>query len=985
MSTANEGLRRVLFTGGGTGGHVSPNLAIADEVRRRHPDAAFLYVGIRGKAEDSMVRRAWELDDSRWGPANARDGSHRRDRSADEVQLLLEWVERISTRVLGPFRRRREFLRGAGEDKGFLDGIRSVGELGLGELGPGMDLAGAQLDRVDLSGLDLSGCDLTGAHLERSDLTGACLAGAKLDGARLEGARLRDADLRGAFAERAWFDDAILCGANLRELRATQAHLVGADLRGASFGGTVMGLADLSGSDLRETSVGDSDLSGALLEHARMKGADLSTAWVSGTVFDGALGLTGSELEELRKRGARVGSVSLRNLSPGQLGRMVVRLVIRGVEQVLKARHWLSDWPWLGIPVAADLVSPVSRQLSFVRSMGYPGTGSPLGLIRFAYELSLGVVVSFFVVLRFRPEVIVGTGGYGAAPILIAAYVLRSMGLFRGRIFIHEQNAVPGRLNQLAARFADSVGVAFPETRVPPEKKVWVGYPVRPSVVESRSEATSQAEARKRLEIPLDARVILAFGGSQGARTLNRAMVDILPELLRDPNVFVLHGTGRRLAGGTYDGAEDVEGRLRDLQGLPADVHTRYRRSEFIHDMGTHYAASDVVVCRGGAGSLSEVCANGLAAVVIPKANLPGDHQAANARSMERRGAVIVVYESIGLREGIVQEQVDPACLAQALRDLLSDRERNESMAAAALGLFEPRTLPWIGDVLEHLCLGAPSAQIPEPTGVEDERILGLSSNQLDRFLRSVRVGEEQVQPEEHARVLYKIDGYLAASNYVSRARGCRMVGNGGFRERLDVLLSFATGRNSEGAWNQPPIVRRDAFRGLQSLWVVTPEVVEAIEAGLTDPYFEARAKAAQAIGGAGGIDQAMAIDPSAGLAQAQADAAQFKKLLPVLVQMTQDDFFEARARAVRAIGWVATDLETISSVTEQLSFDARWKVRVALIESLGLLVKRGVIDADTAADEASKVLRTSDGFETRYSFKEAYNDLLALRGEEAG
>jgi UDP-N-acetylglucosamine--N-acetylmuramyl-(pentapeptide) pyrophosphoryl-undecaprenol N-acetylglucosamine transferase len=365
--------------------------------------------------------------------------------------------------------------------------------------------------------------------------------------------------------------------------------------------------------------------------------------------------------------------------------------------------------------------------------------------------------------------------------------------------------------------------------------------------------------------------------------------------------------------------------------------------------------------------------------VVIPKANLPGDHQAANARSLERRGAVKVVYEQIRLVEGQAREMVDPDRLYEAIQPLLNQPVARSAMAAAAKEVFEPRTLGWIADMVEHLCLGRPPAEVPDPPPTPNEKILGLNSNEIDLLLRRVRTGAESLEGEDRALALYKIDGYLAAPGYVSRARGCRMVGSGGFAERLDVLVSYSSEKNG-AEYAQPPIVRRDAFRGLQALGVVNERVLEALECGLKDPYFETRAKAAQAIGGLGGEDHPLAIDPTCGLAQGLDDPRVFQPLLSPLQTMTSDRFFEARARAVRALGWIALDYHSVAGSIRGLAFDSRWKVRVALIEALHLLVNRGILSADDAAAEAEGVLGTSDGFETRYSFKAAYNELLSLR-----
>ena len=96
--------------------------------------------------------------------------------------------------------------------------------------------------------------------------------------------------------------------------------------------------------------------------------------------------------------------------------------------------------------------------------------------------------------------------------------------------------------------------------------------------------------------------------------------------------MIVLHGTGKKLEGNSYYGKDDVEKRLRtiDVSEFEDGWEERYRYTDFIHNMGDYYAATDLVICRGGAGSLVEVCANGVASISIPKANLPGDHQAVN-------------------------------------------------------------------------------------------------------------------------------------------------------------------------------------------------------------------------------------------------------------------------------------------------------------------------------------------------------------------
>ena len=220
----------------------------------------------------------------------------------------------------------------------------------------------------------------------------------------------------------------------------------------------------------------------------------------------------------------------------------------------------------------SEEMSNGKASIRFVRSRGYPGVN--IKAIGFVNDLCIGIFTSLFILLRFRPEAIIATGGYVSAPVLFAAYILKKIGLIRSILFIHEQNAVLGLMNRVAVRFADKVGAAFPGTNIPKEKKVFVGYPVRGSVVVQRDSDKSELrkKARQNLNIAQDAKVIFAFGGSQGARTINRGIVDALPLLLKDPKVIVIHGTGKQLKGNAYNGFDDVQNRLGGVQEqLPSD------------------------------------------------------------------------------------------------------------------------------------------------------------------------------------------------------------------------------------------------------------------------------------------------------------------------------------------------------------------------------------------------------------------------------
>jgi UDP-N-acetylglucosamine:LPS N-acetylglucosamine transferase len=481
--------------------------------------------------------------------------------------------------------------------------------------------------------------------------------------------------------------------------------------------------------------------------------------------------------------------------------------------------------------------------IRFVRSLGFPGMN--IRVLRFAFELILGILQAVFLLLVHRPQLIIATGGYVSAPIVFAAQFLRLTRLLKTKIFLHEQNAVLGRMNREGVRFADCVGTAFPGTKVPSKKKEFVGYPVRAAVVsnkEQNKDALRQT-AREGLNIPQTAKVVFAFGGSQGARTINRGVVKALPMLLSDPDVYVIHGTGRQLRGNAYNGMNDVQELLKTISTeLPSDWEERYRPTDFFYDMGAHYNATDLVVCRGGAGSLYEVCANGVAALSIPKANLPGDHQAANARSLERLNALRIIYERVDITQESMVESVDSVELSELILSMLDNPDLRKTLAKNAHEQYAADTTTHCASITNYLLGLSEKPNSKEEPVQDDEKVLGLRDTQLEGLLKRVRAGRETLSSEERRIALYKIDGWAAQKNLVSPARASRMFGEGRFVERLGVLERFALDKRMS------PFTRRDALKSIRRLEVPNLSIMRTLLKGLSDDYFESTVEALKSI-----------------------------------------------------------------------------------------------------------------------------------------
>lgn len=614
---------------------------------------------------------------------------------------------------------------------------------------------------------------------------------------------------------------------------------------------------------------------------------------------------------------------------------------------------------YVGIKNKAEgkMVPKAGFPLKFVNSAPFPGK-SPFKLLKFFLTITLGMIKAKMILLTFRPDVIFATGGYVSAPIVFMAYLLRKLtfGIFKTKIFIHESNVHPGKMNKWAAQAADEVGVSFSETigMLPKNKGFFCGYPVRSSV-----SSVDRTMARKELGIPEDAFVVFAFGGSQGSRTINRALADASLELLKDEKVHIVHGTGKPFGeNGHYNGVNDVEKRLKGIDPELLE-NERYRRMGFIDNMGLYYGAADLVIIRAGAGSIMEVCGKGLPSIIIPISGIYSDHQTGNARFIERAGAAEVLYEEVDPINNITVPFVEGSGLAQTILKLKSDPGKLKSMGEKASGLFPDNADEIAAQYLIYLHSGENKPETPKTVDFDSDRILGLTTTQLENLLKNIVTGKEAELNEEEKRLLInKINGLVATGNVICRARGFRIAGLAGYFDIYPVMIRSIMDKNEK------PFVKRDAFAGMCKLIknhdIPSDELTEAICTGLSDAYFETRSEAAKC-------------------ACTFADKNEMTKdrrkmILEKLYRNVKDPNFEVARDAITAIGVTANDGEKAVENLSTCYFNKVWKTRAAIFIALENLVERGVLDPDKALEEMDKILITSNGYLTHYELKEQFN-----------
>ncbi len=290
---------------------------------------------------------------------------------------------------------------------------------------------------------------------------------------------------------------------------------------------------------------------------------------------------------------------------------------------------------------------------------------SMLTRVRTLADLPLGILRCIGLVRRFRPDVVIGVGGYASGPAMMAAVLLRVPTL------AFEPNAVPGLANRIVGRFVSAAAVNFEESRRYFRNAQVTGTPVRP---EFFAIDPKQAGARKRL---------LVFGASQGARVFNELLPRIVARLLGEfDDLDVVHQTGARHDEATAEAYRQAGGPFERVWVTP-----------YLDDMAGQFAAADLIVCRSGASTMAELAAAGRAAVLVPFPQAADDHQRKNADAFVARGAA----------EMIVERDLTEDRLFGAICGLLGDDARRDAMGRAARGLAHPDALGRIAAMVRSL------------------------------------------------------------------------------------------------------------------------------------------------------------------------------------------------------------------------------------------------------------------------------------------
>jgi UDP-N-acetylglucosamine--N-acetylmuramyl-(pentapeptide) pyrophosphoryl-undecaprenol N-acetylglucosamine transferase len=352
------------------------------------------------------------------------------------------------------------------------------------------------------------------------------------------------------------------------------------------------------------------------------------------------------------------------------------------IAEEVVGRHPENDVVFVGTArgLEAKVVPQAGFPIELIDVKGLKGKGL-LALLSNLLLLPRAFLQCWRILRRWRPDVVVGVGGYASGPAVLTAWMLRIP------TAVQEQNAVAGLTNRVLGKFVDAAFTAFPAAgRYFAERKVHqLGNPIRRSLMDNYVRPVAAHDRQK----------LLVFGGSQGAHALNMRLVDALPYLAElKGRLLITHQTGAR-------DRDEVERGYR-AAGFDPDVR------EFIADMSAAYAGCDLVVCRAGATTLAELTVCKKPSILVPFPAAADNHQVMNARSLAEAGAAVMIEE----------QDLTGELLGSEIRAILAQPERRQAMARAAGRLGNPQAAGEIADVCTELLRrrwGSPRGQPREP------------------------------------------------------------------------------------------------------------------------------------------------------------------------------------------------------------------------------------------------------------------------------
>ncbi len=632
------------------------------------------------------------------------------------------------------------------------------------------------------------------------------------------------------------------------------------------------------------------------------------------------------------------------------------------IYQILKEAGLVEECLYLGNQDKAEgvIIPKTEIPLLHISSAPFAGVSHSRRLL-FFYVLIKGVFKAIYHLFRFRPHVIVATGGYVSAPVVFAAFFLKP--LLKIRIVIQEQNVVPGIFNKFASLFADLVLVSFRESAyyLWSTRCVYSGYPLRPAYCESWDEN----ELRQKLQIPPKKLVILSYGGSMGARSINRLIPLIVKFLAKRDDIYLVHITG--MSKDNYKAFEQTMMELRSQIPDYIDTHCNQfvkpdsgqvwgQVFEYRHDLIQYQQLADIILTRAGAGAVAELAALKKAAILIPKWGLPGDHQELNAFTLAARHACRVVFEK---RNENGEIEISWNDIAQDLIELITEKNQRQILQANMEHFFFSGYRSRIAESIANLFGNVQNIEFIDQVILPELTSHLLQFDQLVIYLAKLN----QEFGSHHYLVKYynnRLHEFQRSTRWEDINKAIKLAGALGNESAIiDFFKNFATYNGFQ---------RRNLISAASRLSTAHPIIEKLILAGLADSYFEVRTES---------------IKLMRRHLEKFRDHPAMSELIKKIAKSCRQPF-ETQKEALLILPWLCQNEQEFFSIAQRFQTHKNIHLRQSLIQSIFQASQLGRLkNTENLRNFVKRILIISPTFSPQFHIRSHYGELIHLLEED--
>jgi len=632
------------------------------------------------------------------------------------------------------------------------------------------------------------------------------------------------------------------------------------------------------------------------------------------------------------------------------------------IYEILKNKDIVDKCLYIGSKshIEGKILASYGIPIEMVKSAPFAGK-NPLNLLKNSIILLWGVFQSIIKIISFKPILIVASGGYVSAPVVIAAYILKPF--LKHKIIINEQNVVPGLMNKVASVMSDVVFTSFRESNyfLWSKKCKYAGYPVRKKNQNQKS--TNKSE----LGFNTNDFILLIVGGSLGAKTINEAIVKILKSFVDfNKNLSIIHAIGLNTSNdynafdATVDGLKkqwDFEKSDKNSVEITINSQIKYYGYRYINNLTDYMAVADLVISRAGAGTISEIQSMGKAALLIPKKNLPGNHQELNAIELADKNCCELIFESeINKIVSINSEKLEAV-----LKNMINNKTLLEELSQNALDNFYKHTDEVIINNTERLLANKPIVFDPQSS----IPLFVSFQNQFDNLvgylfkLRNSLQNDIQKYNKNFYVVFYKekTNEFLKASDFLKVNKGIKLTGALNLHEHAPTLIKEFS--NYKGFLRRNILIAFKRFNGYNG-------GLELVQKGIYDKYFEVRREAVS-------YYRLNHFSKQNNTSEHLHIQKRTKEML-----FSYSEFFEVKMEALLVYVLYADSDEIIKTV-KKIGKTRNPKLRRTAINAVVMAYKNDMINKDEAIICLNQIPYVSSEFEPNFNIKNSYNEAINI------